>query len=185
MKISADSGQNQRQKKHAERRSLIPGITVLRHSLQLVLTDAVHPIDILADQPFKFFVIPLFLSGIAQMVFHRLAHLLDIFLLLADPFGSELLQLILAPDFLFQFPYLSDPGILYHNLRILRKHSCFVLLLILHWVLFPFILSSNSLIIDFPAQKNNLLFPVFIALALHPVTREKCRKYRQYYHNGE
>ena len=80
---------------------------------------------------------------------------------------------------------LSDPGILYHNLRILRKHSCFVLLLILHWVLFPFILSSNSLIIDFPAQKNNLLFPVFIALALHPVTREKCRKYRQHYHNGE
>ena len=125
MKISTDSGQDQRQKKHAERCSPIQGIAVLRHSLQLVLTDAVHLVDILADQAFKLLVIPLFLSGVAQMVFHRLAHLFNIFLLLADAPGPKLLHLVLASYFLFQLTYFADPGIFHRDLRRFREHCAF------------------------------------------------------------
>ena len=125
MKISTDSGQDQRQKKHAERCSPIQGIAVFRHSLQLVLTDAVHLVDILADQAFKLFVIPLLLFGIAQVIFHRLAHLLNIFLLLTDAPGPKLLQLILTFYFLFQLTYFADPGIFHRNLRRFREHCAF------------------------------------------------------------
>ena len=125
MEISTDSGQNQRQEKHAERGSLIQGMPVLRHPLQLVLTDAVHLVDILADQTFKLFVIPLFLSGVAQVVFHRLAHLFNIFLLLTDALSPKLLQFILTFYFLFQLTYFTDPWIFHRDLGRFREHCAF------------------------------------------------------------
>jgi carbon starvation protein len=82
-------------------------------------------VDILADQAFKLFVIPLLLFGIAQVVFHRLAHLLNIFLLLTDAPGPKLLQLILTFYFLFQLTYFADSGIFHRDLRRLREHCAF------------------------------------------------------------
>ena len=47
------------QEKHGKRRALIPRIAVLRHPLQLVLTDPVHPVHFRADALLELLVVPL------------------------------------------------------------------------------------------------------------------------------
>ena len=54
------------QEKHGKRRALIPRIAVLRHPLQLVLTDPVHPVHFRADALLELLVVPLLFLGIEE-----------------------------------------------------------------------------------------------------------------------
>ena len=122
MQYAADRDQHERQEKHGKRRALIPRIAVLRHALQLVLTDPVHPVHFRADALLELLVVPLLFLGIAQMILHRQAHPVNIFLLLPDPSAAQLLDLTLSLDLFLKAHDLADARILHCDIRVIRLH---------------------------------------------------------------
>ena len=116
MQYTADGDQHNRQEKQGKRCALIPRIAVLRHALQLVLADSVHPVYLCADALLKLLVILLLLLCGSQMTLHGQTHLVNIFLLLPDSSCTQLLNLALPLRFFFQLHHFSDARIFYLNI---------------------------------------------------------------------
>ena len=122
MQYAADGDQHKRQKKHSKRCALIPCIAVLRHALQLVLADSVHPVHFRADAFLKLLVVLLLLLCGAQMVLDGQTHLVNIFLLLPDPSAAQLLDLTLSLCLFLKAHDLADARILHCDIRVIRLH---------------------------------------------------------------
>ena len=122
MQYTADGDQHNRQEKQCKRCALIPRIAVLRHALQLVLADPVHPVHFRADALLELLIVPLLFLGIAQMILHRQAHPVNIFLLLPDPSAAQLLDLALSLGFFLKAHDLADARILHCDIRVIRLH---------------------------------------------------------------